>query len=163
MPQCDLLVPWRTALGNPAVALENRGVSRAEARRRTRPFFGRFGLASFENARPAQLPGGVRQRVGFCRTLMAGKDILLLGEPFGALGSITRAQMLQWLVHAMDAVQRTVLLVTHHVEEALPPSRPVVVLSQRPDRVVRVLEADHRFEGARREIVTSPGFVSLTE
>jgi NitT/TauT family transport system ATP-binding protein len=91
MPQRDLLLPWRTALDNAAIALENRGVSRAEARRRTRAFFERLGLASFENARPAQLLGGVRQRVGFLRTLMAGKDILLLDEPFGALDSITRS------------------------------------------------------------------------
>jgi ABC-type nitrate/sulfonate/bicarbonate transport system ATPase subunit len=91
MPQRDLLLPGRTALDNAAIGLENRGASRAEARRRTRAFFERLGLAGFENARPAQLPGGVRQRVGFLRTLMAGKDILLLDEPFGALNSITRS------------------------------------------------------------------------
>ena len=163
MPQRDLLLPWRTALDNAAIALENRGASRAEARRRTRPLFERFGLASFENARPAQLSGGMCQRVSFLRTLMAGKDILLLDEPFGALDSITRAQLQEWLVQAMDAVPRTVLLVTHDVEEALLLSRRVVVLSQRPGRVVRVLEADHGFEGSRREIVTSPEFVSLKE
>jgi NitT/TauT family transport system ATP-binding protein len=90
MSQRDLRLPWRTALGNAAIGLENRGASRAEARRPTRLFFERLGLAGFENARPAQLSGGVRQRVGFLRTLMAGKDILLLDEPFGALDSITR-------------------------------------------------------------------------
>jgi putative hydroxymethylpyrimidine transport system ATP-binding protein len=84
-------LPWRAALDNAAIGLENRGASRAEARRRTRAFFERLGLAGFENARPAQLPGGVRQRVGFLRTLMAGKDILLLDEPFSALNSITRS------------------------------------------------------------------------
>lgn len=91
MPQRDLLLPWRTALDNAAIGLENRGASRAEARRRTRAFFERLGLAGSGNARPAQLSGGVRQRVGFLRTLMAGKDILLLDEPFGALNSITRS------------------------------------------------------------------------
>jgi ABC-type nitrate/sulfonate/bicarbonate transport system ATPase subunit len=119
IPQRDLLLPWRTALDNAAVALENRGMPRAEARNRTRPLFERFGLASFENARPAQLSGGMRQRVSFLRTLMAGKDVLLLDEPFGALDSITRAQMQEWLLQAMDAVPRTVLLVTHDVEAAL--------------------------------------------
>jgi ABC-type nitrate/sulfonate/bicarbonate transport system ATPase subunit len=163
MPQRDLLLPWRTALDNAAIALENRGLSRAEARNRTRPLFERFGLANFENARPAQLSGGMRQRVSFLRTLMAEKDVLLLDEPFGALDSITRAQMQEWLLQAMDAVPRTVLLVTHDVEEALLLSRRVVVLSERPGRVVAVLDADHRFEGPRREIVTSPGFVSLKE
>ena len=163
MPQRDLLLPWRTALDNAAIALENRGVSRAEARERTRPLFERFGLASFEGARPAQLSGGMRQRVSFLRTLMAGKDILLLDEPFGALDSITRAQMQDWLVRAMEAVPRTVLLVTHDVEEALLLSQRVVILSERPGRVVRVIDAGHHPRGSRREIVTSRQFVSLKE
>jgi ABC-type nitrate/sulfonate/bicarbonate transport system ATPase subunit len=91
MPQRDLLLPGRTALDNAAIGLENRGASRAAARRRTRAFFERLGLAGSGNAPLAQLPGGVRQRVGGLRTLMAGKDILLLDEPFGALNSITRS------------------------------------------------------------------------
>jgi len=163
MPQRDLLLPWRTALDNAAIALENQGLSRAEARDRTRPLFERFGLASFEKARPGELSGGMRQRVSFLRTLMADKDVLLLDEPFGALDSITRAQMQEWLLKAMDAVPRTVLLVTHDVEEALLLSRRVVVLSQRPGRVVAVLDADHRGDRSRREIVTSPEFVTLKE
>ena len=163
MPQRDLLLPWRTALDNAAIALQNQGLSRAEARTRTRPLFERFGLASFENARPGELSGGMRQRVSFLRTLMADKDVLLLDEPFGALDSITRAQMQEWLLQAMDAVPRTVLLVTHDVEEALLLSRRVVVLSQRPGQVVAVLDADHRGNGSRREIVTSREFVTLKE
>ena len=163
MPQRDLLLPWRTALDNAAIALQNQGLSRAEARNRTRPLFERFGLASFENASPGELSGGMRQRVSFLRTLMADKDVLLLDEPFGALDSITRAQMQEWLLRAMDAVPRTVLLVTHDVEEALLLSRRVVVLSQRPGRVVAVLDADHRGDGSRREIVTSREFVTLKE
>jgi ABC-type nitrate/sulfonate/bicarbonate transport system ATPase subunit len=118
MRQRDLLLPWRTALDNAAIALENGEVPRAEARTRTRPLFERFGLAFFENARPAQLSGCMCQRVSFLPTLMAEKDVLLLDEPFGALDSITRAQMQEWLVQAMAAIPRTVLLVTHDVEEA---------------------------------------------
>jgi NitT/TauT family transport system ATP-binding protein len=163
MPQRDLLLPWRTALDNAAIALQNQGLSRAEARSRTRPLFERFGLASFEDARPGELSGGMRQRVGFLRTLMADKDVLLLDEPFGALDSITRAQMQEWLLQAMDAVPRSVLLVTHDVEEALLLCRRVVVLSQRPGRVVAVLDADHRGGRSRRQIVTSPEFVTLKE
>jgi NitT/TauT family transport system ATP-binding protein len=163
MPQRDLLLPWRTALDNSAIALENQGLSRAEARARTRPLFERFGLASFENARPGELSGGMRQRVSFLRTVMADKDVLLLDEPFGALDSITRAQMQDWLLQAMDSVPRTVLLVTHDVEEALLLSRRVVVLSQRPGRAVAELDAGHRGDRSRREIVTSPEFVTLKE
>jgi ABC-type nitrate/sulfonate/bicarbonate transport system ATPase subunit len=163
MPQRDLLLPWRTALDNASIALENRGVSRAEARQRTLPYFEQFGLAGFERARPGQLSGGMRQRVSFLRTLMAGKDVLLLDEPFGALDSITRAQLQEWLNQAMDAVPRTVMLVTHDVEEALLLSQRVVVLSQRPGRVVGVLETGHGWRGPRRAIVTSPTFVALKE
>ena len=163
MPQRDLLLPWRTALDNATIALENRGVSRSEARSRTRPLFGRFGLAMFEDVRPAQLSGGMRQRVSFLRTLVADKDVLLLDEPFGALDSITRAQMQEWLLRALGDVPRTVLLVTHDVEEALLLSKVVVVLSARPGRVVRVLTAGFPTDAPRREIVTSPEFVALKE
>jgi ABC-type nitrate/sulfonate/bicarbonate transport system ATPase subunit len=164
MPQRDLLLPWRTALDNAIIAMQNRGFSREEAREKTRPFFEHFGLAEFEDVRPAQLSGGMRQRVSFLRTLMADKDVLLLDEPFGALDSITRAQMQEWLLGALGDVPRTVLLVTHDVEEALLLSRTVVVLSARPGRVVKVLETNLETAGeTRREIVTSPAFVALKE
>jgi NitT/TauT family transport system ATP-binding protein len=163
MPQRDLLLPWRTALDNAIIALENQGVSRSTARGRTRPYFERFGLARFENVRPAELSGGMRQRVSFMRTLVAEKDVLLLDEPFGALDSITRGQMQEWLLRALDEVPRTVLLVTHDVEEALLLSKTVVVLSARPGRVVRTLAADFPTVASRREIVTSRAFVELKE
>jgi ABC-type nitrate/sulfonate/bicarbonate transport system ATPase subunit len=163
MPQRDLLLPWRTALDNAIIALENRGVSRADARAKTRPIFEHFGLEQFEDTRPAQLSGGMRQRVSFLRTLMADKDVLLLDEPFGALDSITRAQMQEWLLRALGDVPRTVLLVTHDVEEALLLSKTVVVMSPRPGRVVTVLETNLETTGLRRQIVTSPEFVALKE
>ena len=163
MPQRDLLLPWRTALDNAIIAMENRGVSRSQARAQTRPYFERFGLAKFEHFRPAQLSGGMRQRVSFMRTLVAEKDVLLLDEPFGALDSITRAQMQEWLLRALGALPRTVLLVTHDVEEALLLSKTVVVMSARPGRVVRTLTADFPTTASRREIVTSREFVEVKE
>ncbi len=156
MPQRDLLLPWRTALDNASIALENRGSRRREARERTRPLFQRFGLAGFEELSPAQLSGGMRQRVSFIRTLMAEKDILLLDEPFGALDSITRGQMQEWLLRAMQDVPRTVLLVTHDVEEALLLADRVVVLSAHPGRVLEVLDSRVQVQGSRREVVTDP-------
>ena len=129
MPQRDLLLPWRTALDNAVIALENHGMSRRDARAKAKPFFERFGLGQFENVLPGQLSGGMRQRVSFLRTLMAEKDVVLLDEPFGALDSITRGQMQEWLLNALGDVPRTVLLVTHDVEEALLLSRTVVVMS----------------------------------
>jgi NitT/TauT family transport system ATP-binding protein len=164
MPQRDLLLPWRTALDNAIIAMQNRGMSRDDAREKARPFFERFGLGEFEDVRPAQLSGGMRQRVGFLRTLMADKDVLLLDEPFGALDSITRGQMQEWLLRALADMPRTVLLVTHDVEEAILLGRTVVVLSARPGRVVRILETDLETAGrSRREIVTSPEFVALKQ
>ncbi len=163
MPQRDLLLPWRTALDNAGLALENRGASRREAREQAAPLFERFGLAEFEDKLPAQLSGGMRQRVAFLRTLLAGKDVLLLDEPFGALDSITRAQMQEWLQTALEQEPRTVLLVTHDVDEALLLSDHVVVMSARPGRIVRRLEASFPRDLPRREIVTSPEFSALKE
>jgi ABC-type nitrate/sulfonate/bicarbonate transport system ATPase subunit len=140
MPQRDLLLPWRDALGNAALALECQGVSGADARRRAEPLFDRFGLAEFERSRPAELSGGMRQRVAFLRTLLAGRPILLLDEPFGALDAITRASMHEWLAGALPAEPRSVLLVTHDVEEAVFLADRVAVMSPRPGRIVETLE-----------------------
>ena len=101
MPQRDLLLPWLTAIDNAALAPRNRGASRAEARAEAAPLFERFGLAGFEGARPAELSGGMRQRVAFLRTLLAGKPVLLLDEPFASLDAITRAEMQEWLAGAL--------------------------------------------------------------
>jgi NitT/TauT family transport system ATP-binding protein len=163
MPQRDLLMPWRSALDNACIALENRGVPRRVARERARPLFERFGLAEFEDKSPAQLSGGMRQRVAFLRTLMPQKDVLLLDEPFGALDSITRGQMQEWLVGALALEPRTVLLVTHDVDEALLLSDHVAVMSARPGRIVRHLDTGLPRDVPRREIVTSAAFASLKE
>jgi NitT/TauT family transport system ATP-binding protein len=142
MPQRDLLLPWRDALANAALALECEGVGRAEARRRAAPLFERFGLAEFERTRPAALSGGMRQRVAFMRTLLPGRPVLLLDEPFGALDAITRADLQEWLARALEQEPRTVLLVTHDVEEAAFLADRIAVLSPRPGRVVAEFEVD---------------------
>ena len=157
MPQRDLLLPWRDALANAALALECQGVPRADARRRAEPLFERFGLAEFERARPAELSGGMRQRVAFLRTLLPGRGVLLLDEPFGALDSITRASMQRWLADALAREPRTVLLVTHDVEEAVFLADRVAVLSPRPGRVVAEIDVDLQ----RPRDVTSPGFTAV--
>ncbi len=163
MPQKDLLLPWRNALDNACLALENQGLRRAEARSRARPLFERFGLAEFARSRPDQLSGGMRQRVAFLRTLLAGKEVLLLDEPFGALDSITRAQMQEWLAGALAVQPRTVMLVTHDVEEALLLADLVVVLSARPGQVVHRLDPVLERDGPRREVVSSGQFVKARQ
>ena len=101
MPQRDLLLPWLSAIDNAALALRNRGASRSASRREAHPLFERFGLAGFERTRPAELSGGMRQRIAFLRTLLAGKPVLLLDEPFASLDAITRAEMQEWLAEAL--------------------------------------------------------------
>ena len=157
MPQHDLLLPWRDALSNAALALECQGLSRSEAHDRARPLFERFGLQEFERTRPAALSGGMRQRVSFLRTLLQGRPVLLLDEPFGSLDAITRADMQEWLVRALQTSPRTVLLVTHDVEEALILGDRVAVLSPRPGRMVSELVVDL----PRPRDVTDPAFTAL--
>jgi NitT/TauT family transport system ATP-binding protein len=137
MPQRDLLLPWLSAIDNAALALRARGMGRTEARTAAAPWLERFGLSGFEQARPAQLSGGMRQRVSFLRSLLAGKPVLALDEPFAALDAITRAEMQGWLAQVLATEPRTVVLVTHDVEEAVVLGDRVVVMSPRPGRVVR--------------------------
>jgi ABC-type nitrate/sulfonate/bicarbonate transport system ATPase subunit len=161
MPQRDLLLPWRDALGNASLALEAQGVGGRVARETAAPLFERFGLAEFEQARPAALSGGMRQRVAFIRTLLPGRPVLLLDEPFAALDAITRAEMQQWLADALAAEPRTVVLVTHDVEEALFLSDRVVVLSPRPGRVVAEFDVPLPRPRDRREAIVDPRLAEL--
>jgi ABC-type nitrate/sulfonate/bicarbonate transport system ATPase subunit len=163
MPQRDLLLPWLAAIDNAAIALRNRGASRARARNAAHPLFERFGLAGFERSRPAELSGGMRQRIAFLRTLLAGKPVLLLDEPFASLDAITRAEMQEWLAGALAAESRTVILVSHDVEEALYLSDRVIVLSPRPGRGVAELSAPAPRARPRLEAVTAPGFTTARE
>jgi ABC-type nitrate/sulfonate/bicarbonate transport system ATPase subunit len=139
MPQRDLLLPWASALDNAALPLRVHGAPPDAARERARPAFAAFGLAGFEAARPEELSGGMRQRVAFLRTLLAGKPVLALDEPFASLDALTRAEMQAWLAGTLLREPRTVLLVTHDVEEAVVLGDRVVVLSPRPGRVVAEL------------------------
>jgi ABC-type nitrate/sulfonate/bicarbonate transport system ATPase subunit len=135
MPQRDVLLPWRTALGNAAAGLEARGAPRREARARAAALFADFGLAGFERTYPAILSGGMRQRVAFARSALAAGDLLLLDEPFGALDALTRASLQRWLLGLWDRLGLTCLLVTHDVDEALLLADRVYALSPRPGRI----------------------------
>jgi len=163
MPQRDLLLPWYSAIDNAALALRNQGLGRREARAAAAGLFERFGLAGFEAARPDELSGGMRQRVAFLRTLIAGKPALALDEPFAALDAITRAEMQEWLAAALRTEPRTVVLVTHDVEEALYLCDRVAVLSARPGRIVAEVKAPSPRAAERDAAVTDAAFVSVRE
>ena len=140
MPQRDGLLPWLSALDNAALALRAGGMRRTAARAAAHALGAELGLDGFERARPRELSGGMRQRVAFLRTVLAGRPLLCLDEPFGALDALTRGQMQQWLAGALAREPRTVLLVTHDVEEAALLADRIVLLSARPGRVVETLD-----------------------
>lgn len=142
MPQRDLLLPWRRTLANAALGAELSGVPKAQAREQARALLARFGLEGFERAWPAQLSGGMRQRLALLRTFLVPRRVLLLDEPFGALDALTRRDMQDWLQQVWVADQRTVLLVTHDVDEALVLSDVVFVMSDRPGHIVARIDVD---------------------
>ena len=159
MPQRDALLPWLSALDNAALPRRIDGDGRSAARGAARPVLAALGLDGFDDAKPHELSGGMRQRVAFARTLLAGKPVLCLDEPFGALDAITRAEAQTWLADALAQEPRAVLLVTHDVEEALVLGDRLVVLSPRPGRVV----ADLPVGLPRPRTRTDPQLVQLRE
>ncbi len=159
MHQKDLLLPWRTALTNSSLALEAAGMPRHSARQRAADRFPEFGLDGFQDAYPAQLSGGMRQRVSFLRTVLPDKPLLLLDEPFGALDALTRAEMQLWLLGLWERERQSVLLVSHDAEEAVLLADRVIVLSPRPGRVAHV-EPVTLPRPRRRSLVMTAAFVA---
>lgn len=137
MPQRDALMPWRRILDNLTLGLEVQGMSRREARDIVRPHLAEFGLAGFERHYPAQLSGGMRQRAALLRTVVQGREMLLLDEPFGALDALTRASLQRWVEEMWLRHRWTALLITHDVREAVLLSDRIFVFSPRPARIVR--------------------------
>lgn len=142
MPQRDLLLPWRTVLNNVILGPELDGVSKRAARRRAREMMPLFGLAGFENAYPDTLSGGMRQRAALLRTFLTDRDILLLDEPFGPLDALTRRELQRWLLDIWHRFRKTILFITHDVEEAVYLADRVLVISARPGRIVKELTVD---------------------
>ncbi|MDQ2742203.1 MAG: ABC transporter ATP-binding protein [Chloroflexota bacterium] len=161
MPQRDLLLPWKTVLDNTALGIRMRGMSIRQARREALRQFPRFGLEGFEEEYPVTLSGGMRQRAALLRTILTNREILLLDEPFGALDALTRADMQAFLLDVWSTYDRTIIFVTHDVDEAIYLSDRIYVLSPRPGSVAaeyRVgLPRPRRYD----EIVTSGPFINL--
>nr|WP_240633027.1 ABC transporter ATP-binding protein [Paenibacillus montanisoli] len=132
MPQKDCLLPWRTVLDNAALGLELGGIPKREARRQVKELLPELGLEGTESKYPHELSGGMRQRVSFARSLLAGGELLLLDEPFSALDAMTRIRMQEWLLQVWEQHRKTILFITHDVDEALLLSDRVLVAAQSP-------------------------------
>lgn len=159
MPQKDLLFPWRRILENTMLGLEVRGVPRSEARARAQRLFEAFGLTGFERAYPSELSGGMRQRAALLRTVVQERDVVLLDEPLGALDSLTRTQMQEWLEEVWRRFRWTVLLITHDIREAAYLSDRVYVLGARPGSVQTTVDVDL----PRPRSVNDPAFLAVEQ
>jgi ABC-type nitrate/sulfonate/bicarbonate transport system ATPase subunit len=142
MPQRDLLLPWRTVLNNVILGPELDGRSKRAARQQARELLPLFGLEGFEDAYPDTLSGGMRQRAALLRTFLTGREVLLLDEPFGALDALTRRELQRWLLDVWQRFQKTILFITHDVEEAVFLADRVLVFSPRPGRITQELRAN---------------------
>ncbi|PKG22529.1 ABC transporter ATP-binding protein [Niallia nealsonii] len=135
MLQKDLLLPWRTILHNVILGLEIKGIRKKEAIERAMPLLEKYGLGGFENHYPDELSGGMRQRAALLRTLLYDQDIILLDEPFGALDAQTRLMMQEWLLQIWEDFRKTVLFITHDIDEAIFLSDEIYILTKRPGTI----------------------------
>lgn len=160
MPQRDLLLPWRSVLDNVTIPLEIQGLPDKESRQKALEMLPHFGLETFENEYPSALSGGMRQRAALLRTWLTGRSTLLLDEPFGALDALTRKELQNWLLNVWQEFGRTVLFITHDVEEAVYLADRVLVFSARPGKIKRELKIDLPWPRRQRMIV-EPEFGKL--
>jgi NitT/TauT family transport system ATP-binding protein len=156
------LFPWRTVQGNVELGLEEAGVSPEERRRRARRYVELMGLGGFESRYPHQLSGGMRQRVGIARALAVNPAVLLMDEPFSALDAQTRQLMQEELLGIWERTRKTILYITHNIQEAVFMADRVIVLSRRPGRVLA--EVTIALERPRTEtMMGEPAFVHAVE
>ena len=163
MPQKDLLFPWRTVGENVSLPLEIQGgFSKAERRDRAEAALRDVGLAGCLDKMPHELSGGMRQRAAFARTMLTGCDLLLLDEPFSALDFLTRISMQEWLLEQWQRHQKTILFITHDVEEAIFLSSSVLVVESTPIRTLTELPIPAPFP-RERACLARPELVELKE
>lgn len=157
LPQKDLLLPWRTVMDNVLLPLEVKKENKQQKMPEIHQWLARFGLDGYENAYPDELSGGMRQRVAFLRTLMTGRDLLLLDEPFGALDSLTKRKMHSWLLGLWGDLQKTVMFITHDLEEALLLSDRIYLLGKKKIQEVKVTLSRPRHS----ELIYQPEFITM--
>ena len=165
-PRCGMvfqsyaLFPWKTVRANVEFGLKMQGVGAAERTRRAARFIDMVKLTGFENNYPAELSGGMQQRVTLARSLAANPEVLLMDEPFAALDAMTRQVMQEELLRIHAESRKTVLFITHSIDEALILSRRIVVLSARPGRVKAILDNDLP-EPRHVDVQLSPAYAAL--
>ena len=163
MPQKDLLFPWRTIGENLALPLEIRGgLSKAERRERVDDALADVGLEGCRDKMPDELSGGMRQRAAFARTMLTGSDLLLLDEPFSALDFLTRISMQEWLLGQWEKHKKTILFITHDVEEAVFLSGSVLAVTSTPIHTLTEVPVPATYPRTR-ECLTHPDMVALRE
>ena len=163
MPQKDLLFPWRTIGENLALPLEIRGgLSKAERRERVDDALADVGLEGCRDKMPDELSGGMRQRAAFARTMLTGSDLLLLDEPFSALDFLTRISMQEWLLGQWEKHKKTILFITHDVEEAVFLSGSVLAVTSTPIHTLTEVPVPAAYPRTR-ECLTHPDMVALRE
>ena len=161
MPARDALMPWRTVEGNAGFGLEVRGVPEAARRPVINELLGLVGLKAFASAKPRQLSQGMRQRVALVRTFALPSRILLMDEPFGALDAQTKQQLQALLLRLWERDHRTVILVTHDLQEAIALSDEVIVMSARPGRIKDIVEVGLKRPRDVATLIADPDFVAL--
>jgi len=155
------LFPWKTVVQNVLYGLEKQGLPRDERVRRARDFIDLVGLAGFEDSYPSQLSGGMKQRAAIARTLAIDPQILLMDEPFGALDAQTRRLMQGELLRIWQRSRKTVIFVTHDVQEAVFLAERIAVMSARPGHIKEIVEA--RFDKDDPDLLRSPQFLEMVD
>ena len=160
MLQKSLLLPWRTIMDNIILASEIRGVPKRDSMARAQTLIERYGLGGFEQHYPHELSGGMRQRTSLLRTMLYDRDVVLLDEPFGALDAQTRLLMQSWLLQVWSDLGKTILFVTHDIDEAIYLSDEIYVFTARPGRIKAHIEVTLS-RPREQDVVTSAPFMDL--
>ncbi|MBS96185.1 MAG: ABC transporter ATP-binding protein [SAR202 cluster bacterium] len=160
MQQKDLLLPWKTILDNSILGLELQNENKTISETKAIKLLDTFGLSGYENYYPDQISGGMRQRASFLRTILTNNKILLLDEPFSALDSITRSQMQKWLLQLWEQFNKTILLVTHDIDEAIFLSDRIYVMQNNNLNSIQIINVDLP-RPRPQEIVLDNSFITI--
>ena len=162
MPQKDLLLPWRTILENVCLPLEIQGISKTKSKKDSEELLTRFNLYDYKDKFPKDLSGGMKQRISFIRTLLTGSEILLLDEPFSALDAITRLSLQEWILEQWKKYKKTILFITHDVDEAMFLSNKIFVVNENP--ITKLKKIDINLEYPRnRKMLETQEFLNLKD